>query len=244
MCVCVRARVCMYTHWIFLTLLMLLVSSLDILDCCGHKRATWGIRNKLRLESAGCSLLNSDWLVRPPLFLCCVGCSTNHLLFPVPGRRGTREEGRGFQRAVPWGVMGQRSRKRIGTLGPLRGWGFFSPSFPPTFAPIRLTTCLVGTRDVSVHIALIWLAVETLPRVEPGLKDGGQLTHEPFPLRRYYKKLDFSPWWLQNDRWACRALKQEWGTVHSQTARPALLMHSAATEERPRCGWNISGKGY
>lgn len=135
MCVCVRARVCMYTHWIFLTLLMLLVSSLDILDCCGHKRATWGIRNKLRLESAGCSLLNSDWLVRPPLFLCCVGCSTNHLLFPVPGRRGTREEGRGFQRAVPWGVMGQRSRKRIGTLGPLRGWGFFFPLLPSNLCP-------------------------------------------------------------------------------------------------------------
>ncbi|KAL8185667.1 UNVERIFIED_CONTAM: hypothetical protein K2H54_056863 [Gekko kuhli] len=87
MCVCIYRYAYIYSDS-FKSLLTLLVSSLDILNCCGHKWATWGIRATMTGLQPKCCVFSSSLADFSRTY-----CSTNVIVCSfVEGDICSREE--------------------------------------------------------------------------------------------------------------------------------------------------------
>lgn len=161
----------------------------------------------------------------PPLFLCRVCCTTNHLLLAWDREerwwRGWAGSSKERHPRVRW-VKGQGN-------GHLRDQGFLLPSLPPTFALTRLITCLpcwdMGcqctfcvdfTRYRNFARETCWLLLRMV----------GSWCALTFHSRKYHRSLDFPPLVAAKGHKAYSVLKQEWGPVHSHTVVQHCLLSS------------------
>lgn len=163
--------------------------------------------------------------MRPPLFLCRVCCTTNHLLLAWDREerwwRGWAGSSKERHPRVRW-VKGQGN-------GHLRDQGFLLPSLPPTFALPRLITCLpcwdMGCQctfcvDFICCRTFAWETCWLLLRMV------GSWCALTFRSRKYHRSLDFPPLVAAEGHKVYSVLKQEWGPVHSHTVVQHCLLSS------------------
>lgn len=163
--------------------------------------------------------------MRPPLFLCRVCCTTNHLLLAWDReerwRRGWAGSSKERHPRVRW-VKGQGN-------GHLRDQGFLLPSLPPTFALTRLITCLpCWDTGCQCTFCVDFIRYRNFARETCWLllRMVGSWCALTFPSRRYHRSLDFPPLVAAKGHKAYSVMKQEWGPVPSHTIVQHCLLSS------------------
>lgn len=163
--------------------------------------------------------------MRPPLFLCRVCCTTNHLLLAWDREerwwRGWAGSSKERHPRVRW-VKGQGN-------GHLRDQGFLLPSLPPTFALTRLITCLpCWDMGCQCTFCVDFIRCRTFARETCWLllRMVGSWCALTFRSRKYHRSLDFPPLVAAEGYKVYSVLKQEWGPVHSHTVVQHCLLSS------------------
>lgn len=163
--------------------------------------------------------------MRPPLFLCRVCCTTNHLLLAWDREerwwRGWAGSSKERHLRVRW-VKGQGN-------GHLRDQGFLLPSLPPTFALTRLITCLpCWDMGCQCTFCVDFIHCRTFARETCWLllRMVGSSCALTCCSRNNHRSLDFPPLVAAEGHKVYSVLKQEWGPVHSHAVIQHCLLSS------------------
>lgn len=163
--------------------------------------------------------------MRPPLFLCRVCCTTNHLLLAWD-----REER--WQRG--WAGSSKERHPRVRWVKRPRKWpSAWSRILPPLSSPnlrpysSHNLPALLG-HGMSVYILVDFIRCRNFAREACWLllRMVGSWRAITFHSRKCHRSLDFPPLVAAKGRKAYSVLKQEWGPVHSHTVVQHCLLSS------------------